>query len=98
RTARRLRWQFQLPSVGGAAVKQTVPVIAIIALAGACASSPEPPQAGPDAGTPPAAPWSAPALAASSVPAVYLAEWRDADNRATCAPIAFAMPVQGAQA
>lgn len=79
-------------------MKHTVSVIAIVALAAACASSPEPSQAGPDPRTPPAAPWSAPALAASSVPAVYVAVWRDADNRATCAPIAFATPVQGAQA
>ena len=34
------------------------------------------------------APWSAPALAADAVPAHYLAQWRKADNRATCAPLA----------
>jgi hypothetical protein len=34
------------------------------------------------------APWSAPPLAADAVPAQYIAQWRKAENRATCAPIA----------
>jgi hypothetical protein len=38
------------------------------------------------------APWSAPKLAAADVPPMYLQEWRKADNRATCAPVA---PVPG---
>jgi hypothetical protein len=33
----------------------------------------------------PPAPWSGPRLAASAVPAVYRAEWRKAENRASCA-------------
>jgi hypothetical protein len=44
-----------------------------------CASSP----------TQTAAPWSDAPIAASKVPAVYLTEWQAAENRATCAPIAF---------
>lgn len=35
-----------------------------------------------------ATPWGYPVLAATIVPAVYLEEWRKAENRATCAPIA----------
>jgi hypothetical protein len=34
------------------------------------------------------APWSAPALARSEVPAVYAAQWEKAENRTTCALIA----------
>jgi hypothetical protein len=34
------------------------------------------------------APWSSPPLAGDAVPGHYLAQWRKADNRATCAPIA----------
>lgn len=34
------------------------------------------------------APWSGPALAAAAVPSPFLAQWRKADNRATCAPVA----------
>jgi hypothetical protein len=37
-----------------------------------------------------AAPWYQPALAADSVPAAYLAAWREAPNRESCALIAFA--------
>jgi len=36
------------------------------------------------------APWSMAPLPSSAVPTVYLTEWRNAENRATCAPIAFA--------
>jgi hypothetical protein len=36
------------------------------------------------------APWRTAALARSQVPAVYLTVWNRAENRATCAPIAFA--------
>ena len=35
-----------------------------------------------------AAPWSGPALAADAVPSHFLAQWRKAENRATCAPFA----------
>lgn len=37
---------------------------------------------------PPRAPWRAPALAASEVPAVFVSEWKKAENRATCALVA----------
>jgi hypothetical protein len=33
-------------------------------------------------------PWTAPALARADVPAVYLTEWENAENRSTCALIA----------
>lgn len=36
----------------------------------------------------PAAPWSAPSIAASAAPEPLLTEWRAAENSATCAPIA----------
>lgn len=35
------------------------------------------------------APWQAAPLTESHVPAVYLEQWRKAENRASCAPIAF---------
>lgn len=48
-------------------------------------TAPEPPQ-----NEPPrvAAPWASDRLAGDAVPAVLLAEWRAAENRATCAPLA----------
>jgi hypothetical protein len=46
------------------------------------------PPAAPAPAPAPPAPWSAPPLAASEVPGVYAAQWRQAENRATCAPIA----------
>jgi hypothetical protein len=44
----------------------------------------------PDAASPDfsAAPWSAAPLPADAVPKHYLGQWRKADNRATCAPLA----------
>ncbi|HEY0673955.1 MAG TPA: hypothetical protein VGD27_16880, partial [Longimicrobiales bacterium] len=45
-----------------------------------------------------AAPWSAPALTRTQAPAVYLAEWRKAVNRRSCAPVAFASLPQAANA
>ncbi len=77
-------------------MKRSVPLLALATLAAACASASPPPPA--DGGGAPPAPWSAPALPATAVPPVYLAEWREAENRATCAPVAFATPLQGAQA
>ena len=53
----------------------------LLLLAACTTTAPAPPQPLP-------APWSGPALASSEVPAVYLAEWRKAENRATCAAIA----------
>lgn len=46
----------------------------------------------------PRAPWTGPRLKAGEVPAVYLAEWRKAENRAGCAPIAPAALGAGAGA
>jgi hypothetical protein len=44
----------------------------------------------------PAAPWAGPRLAVGQVPAAFVAEWRKADNRATCALIAPASVGAGA--
>jgi hypothetical protein len=52
------------------------------------ATSPVPPPPPPPAPAPPAAPWAGERLAAGQVPAVFVAEWRKAANRATCALIA----------
>jgi hypothetical protein len=67
-----------------------IPVIAVMVLAASCGHP------GPDTDPPPApqptlptAPWAAPSIPAGDAPAVYLAEWRRAGNRTTCAPIAF---------
>jgi hypothetical protein len=54
----------------------------------AAAPEPTPPEFDP-------APWSAPPLAAGDVPAVYLQQWRKADNRSTCALLAPAGPATG---
>ena len=48
-------------------------------------------EVGDPAPTPPEydpAPWSKPKLAAAVVPQFYLQQWKRADNRATCAPVA----------
>jgi hypothetical protein len=58
------------------------------ACAGQSADPPPQPAPQPNEPTPAAAPWSQPALTASAVPAAYIEEWRKADNRARCAPIA----------
>jgi hypothetical protein len=55
--------------------------LALLLLGGGCATSSA-------TGGEPEAPWSGDRLAAESVPAVYLQEWRRAENRQTCAPIA----------
>lgn len=49
----------------------------------ACASTPPAPAPDP-------APWSGARLQSDAVPAVYLTEWQKAENRSTCAPLAFA--------
>lgn len=61
-----------------------------VVLLAACGGRVERVQPTPDAGEAALAPapWSAPMLDASSVPPVYLAQWRVAENRATCALIA----------
>lgn len=72
-----------------------VPLLASL-LSGCAGVRPAPPapQAPPASRPPPAveadppAPWSGAPLAATEVPAVFAAEWRRADNRATCAPLA----------
>ena len=66
-----------------------VGLVVVVVLAG-CGGRAEPVRPAPDDGDVAlaAAPWSGPALDASSVPAVYLAQWRVAENRETCALIA----------
>lgn len=62
-------------------------ILPLLLLTAACASAPsaEPPSGQPDA---PPAPWQQPALAGSAVPSAYGEQWRKAENRATCAPVA----------
>ena len=59
----------------------------------ACASSEPAPRAGsapapPQSQSRPPAPWSHSTLARDAVPSVLLEEWGEAENRATCAPLA----------
>lgn len=70
------------PDAGPAPVPQPVP-------------APQPAPALPPAPAVAAAPWSGERLAAGSVPPVFLAEWRKAENRATCAPLAPASLGEG---
>jgi hypothetical protein len=57
-------------------------------IAAACGGSGETPGV-PAPAEPQPAPWSAPALTRAAVPAVYAEQWQKAENRATCALIAF---------
>lgn len=43
-------------------------------------------------------PWSGPVLPAATVPEPYLEAWQDAENRETCALLAFADPPRGEEA
>lgn len=60
-----------------------------IALLAACSGQEEVPGHPAPDNTPPPAPWQNERLSESEVPPVYLTEWRKADNRASCALIAF---------
>jgi hypothetical protein len=62
------------------------------------APPPAPVPAPPPSPALPTAPWSGSRLAAATVPAVFVAEWRKAENRATCALIAPANLGEGAGA
>lgn len=66
-------------------IRVGIPVLLLVA---ACSSNAGVPGS-PAPEVTPSAPWGAGALSASAVPAIYLTEWRSAENRATCAPIAF---------
>lgn len=71
---------------------RTFSFIAVAALLAACSSggSEPPDMPAPSPGpTPAAAPWTAPPLAASSVPQELLTAWSRAENRSSCAPLAF---------
>lgn len=70
-----------------AAIRRSILLLAACGLPGACA--PAPPAEAPSPALD--APWAGEPLAASSVPAVYLEEWRAAGNRARCAPMAPAL-------
>lgn len=59
---------------------------------------PSAPQAPPPAPVLPAAPWSGARLSVAAVPSVFVDEWRKAENRATCAPVAPANLGAGAGA
>jgi hypothetical protein len=96
--ARRRRTRAQLVTVLLAAVP--------VALAGCGGSEAAPdgpgPRPGPDADTVPVeepplplAPWSAPALDSASIAAPYLEAWRTAENRASCALLAFTESAPG---
>ncbi|HSJ08807.1 MAG TPA: hypothetical protein VK928_02810 [Longimicrobiales bacterium] len=68
---------------------KTTVLICSIVLAAGCGGSPPADSPAPAPGPqPPAAPWSAARIAASAAPAPLLPEWRSAENRATCAPLA----------
>jgi hypothetical protein len=68
------------PRASAQAVPETSPAIAG-ADAPASAPAPTPPDIEP-------APWSGAKLAADAAPGPYLEQWRKADNRALCAPVA----------
>jgi hypothetical protein len=79
-------------------MRPLLPLLALL-LAGCAAASPPPEgQASPGEPVPPGAqepslladvpPWAAAPLAADVVPEIHLREWRRAENRATCAPLA----------
>ena len=61
-------------------MKRLLPIVLLLA---GCASSSDVPRLDP-------APWSAAPLQAAEAPDVLLTEWGKAENRATCAPLAFA--------
>jgi hypothetical protein len=66
----------------------TTLVLVMSGCSSAPAASPPAPAPVPTTPTLPPAPWSKPALAADAVPPVYLAQWRAAANRSTCALLA----------
>ena len=53
----------------------------------ACGQQAIPPEGSPSPNN--TAPWSKSVLAQSEVPGVLVADWKKADNRTTCAPVAF---------
>ncbi|MGH7444301.1 MAG: hypothetical protein ACREKM_05470, partial [Longimicrobiales bacterium] len=71
-------------------------ILALAACAGASSESEPPPSPAPSPPAPQpepeppqvAAPWAGERLASSAVPSMLLTEWREADNRETCAPLA----------
>jgi len=65
-------------------------LLASLTIMAACSSGQETTPGQPAPGNTPAPPpWGTNAVATSEVPAVYLTEWRKAENRATCALVAI---------
>ena len=62
--------------------------LGLVALAATLACRPAASTPSPSSGTRAPAPWSEPALAGNAVPSAYLASWRAADNRRSCALLA----------
>lgn len=62
---------------------------ALTACAAGNAGTPDTPEQPPEQPTPAAAPWDSPPLLASSVPQELLTAWSRAENRSSCAPLAF---------
>lgn len=75
-------------------MSRLTPAVAVLLFGGCASGGPviapgvDPADEGGSVEARPTAPWSAPALAASAVPAVYLEEWRAAENRESCVLIA----------
>lgn len=61
-------------------------LVTVLLALGACA--PAPPPASPPAGGSASPSWARPPLSPAEVPGVFLAVWREAENRTTCAPLA----------
>jgi len=73
-----------------ATIRATVLLLGVSMLSG-CARAPSTtpaPMEGSEQAPRPPAPWSAPALASSAVPPIYVDVWRAAENRSTCALLA----------
>jgi hypothetical protein len=76
---------------------QRVGMVAVLVLGCRPAeTAPERAAAAPPPGTPapalPSAPWSGPPLALAEVPAVYVTQWRQAENRQQCALVVLLSP------
>ncbi len=63
-------------------------MLCIAAIATACTRASDPSVHDTETAPRAPAPWSAPALAASAIPPIYLQVWRSAENRRTCALLA----------
>ena len=73
-------------------------VLWVAALFTACSGAPAPGPAPAPADSRPAAPWQGARLSAGEVPAAYSSAWSEAENRATCALVAFDSAPESANA